>query len=78
MLCIHVRLCTKVCIIVQLCTVPSAVRDLTVYVNYTNVTATWSSPADVNGELLSYRVSPYICMYVEVRVHEEFGERNFT
>ena len=77
MLCIHVRLCTNVCIIVQSCTVPSAVRDLTVYVNYTNVTATWSSPADVNGELLFYRVNLYICMYIEVGVHEEFGERNF-
>ena len=36
--------------------VPSAVRDLTVHVNHTNVTATWSTPTDVNGELLYYKV----------------------
>ena len=56
--------CTNECIIGQLCiicVVPSTVRDLTVHVNHTNVTATWSTPAKVNGELLFYKVNISTC-----------------
>lgn len=64
--CTHNYLCNEVCAFDCLCLVPSAVRDLSVHVNYTNVTATWSTPSNVNGELLYYKVIVYGIMGVRL------------
>lgn len=57
---VHVPMSVLLVNMYIICVVPSTVRDLTVHVNHTNVTATWSTPAEVNGELLFYKVKIYL------------------